>query len=64
MGFKGISKKFKGCFEEVSMVIRGKLKGALGDLGDSREFQGNLKEVQTVFQGSFKGVKSVPGKFP
>ena len=46
--FKGVLRKFQGCFKEVSRVLQGSFKGVL------RRFQGCSKEISRVFQGSFK----------
>ena len=48
-----VSRKFQGCFKQVSRVIQGNLKGA------SRVFKGCFKEVSKMFQGSLKGVSRV-----
>ena len=48
-----VSRKFQGCFKQVSRVFQGSLKGV------SRKFQGCFKEVSRVFQGSLKGVSRV-----
>ena len=48
--FKGVSRKFQGCFKEVLREFHGSFKGV------SRKFQGCLKEVSRVFQGPFKDV--------
>ena len=48
---KGVSRKFQGCFKEVSRMFHGSLKGV------SRKFEGCFKEVSRVFHGSFKGVQ-------
>ena len=48
--FKGVSRKFQGCFKKVSSVFQGSFKNV------SREFQGCVKEVLRVFQGGFKSV--------
>ena len=38
-GFKGVSRKFKGCFKEVSRVFQGSLKGV------SRKFKRCFKNI-------------------
>ena len=48
--FKGVSRKFQGCFTEASRVFHGSFKCV------SRKFQGSFTEVSRVLQGSFKGV--------
>ena len=48
--FKGVLRKFQGCFKEISRVFHGSFKVV------SRKFQGCLKEVSRGFHGRFKGV--------
>ena len=48
--FKGVSRKFPGCFKEVSRVFQETFKKVL------RELQGCLKEVFRVFHRSLKCV--------
>ena len=48
--FKGVSKKFLGCFKEVSWTFQENFKSV------SQKFQGCLKKVSSVFRGSLKGV--------
>ena len=39
---KGVSRKFKGCFNEVSRVFQGSLKGV------SRKFKGCFKHIKSL----------------
>ena len=57
--FKGVSRKYQGCFKEDWGVFQETLNG------DSRELQRFLKEIQWAFKGTFKAVKEdVLRKFP
>ena len=49
--FKGVSRKFRWCFNKVLGGFHGRLTGVLRYL--------YLKEVQRVFQGSFKSFSRV-----
>ena len=51
--FKGVSRKFKGCFKEDKGVFLETFKG------DSWVLQGYLKDVSRKFQGGFKYILSV-----
>ena len=48
--FKGVSRKFQGCFKEVSRVFQERFKDV------SRKFQRCFREVSWMFYESFKGV--------
>ena len=50
--FKGVSRKFKGCFNEDPRVSPWSFKGV------SKKLQGNFKGVSRMFQGGFKQVSS------
>ena len=52
MPFKGVSRKFQGCFKKVSRVFLESLKVI------SRKFQGCFEGVSRKFQGSFKNVSN------
>ena len=47
--FKGVSKKFLGCFKEVSWTFQENFKSV------SQKFQGCLKKVSSVFFRKFEG---------
>ena len=54
--FKGISRKIKGCFNEVLSGFQGCLKESEWVFeGVSNVFQGCFKEVLGVFRETFKG---------
>ena len=46
--FKGVSRKFQGCFTKVSMTCQDKFKGSFE--GVLRNFQGCLKNRQGYFK--------------
>ena len=51
--FKGVPRKFLGCFKEVSRVFQESLKGV------SRKFQGCFNGVLSGVQGCLKQVQRV-----
>ena len=54
---KGISRKFQECSKEVSMIFQGYFKKALRDFhGILKGYSGSFDDVSRVFQRSSKGV--------
>ena len=51
--FKGVYRKFWGCFQEVSRVFQGSFQGI------SKKFQGGFKEDWRVFQGRTEYLKEI-----
>ena len=46
--FKGVPRKFLGCFNEVSRVFQGRLKGCFKEVLSG--FQGSLREFPRFFK--------------
>ena len=58
MRFKGVSRKFQLCFEEVSWAFQRSYLDVLQPK-EPRKFQGCFEEISRVFQGSFKDISRV-----